>query len=125
MHVGIQVWSKFKTKSENKVLNLQKDEDIALIMNVGISISDVSNTFRPVATATAWAKCIMTEFFHQADQERKESLTITTNTLARDVCNIPKCQIAFISKSLNYPELKIFYRRGSGQHSSRLGCLAD
>ena len=66
-------------------------------MDICIKCADISNPAKPTEIAYDWSMAVMEEFFKQGDKERDLKLPVSKfMDRAKDIPNIPKCQIGFI-----------------------------
>jgi len=74
---------------------LEKKEDVLLVITYFVKCADMSNSSRPAALNRMWVDRVMSEFFDQGDLEREKSFDVTM-FYDRQKPNIPKCQTGFI-----------------------------
>eukprot|EP01084_Bolivina_argentea_P296501 510668_1 len=85
--------------NEDNEINTQsfmtRSEIRALLRNISVKVSDLSNPTRPLNIALLWTDRIITEFMEQGDKERLLGLPVTP-TMDRTRANIELSQLAFI-----------------------------
>eukprot|EP01135_Chromosphaera_perkinsii_P008448 Nk52_evm16s1360 gene=Nk52_evmTU16s1360 len=67
----------------------------ALLMNVLLKASDISNEVRPMDVSEPWVDCLLAEFFAQSDKEKLQGLPVAP-FMDRDKVTKPTAQIGFI-----------------------------
>jgi hypothetical protein len=76
-------------------LDLKDFKSRALLMDIAIKCSDISNVCKTSKLSLKWTALIMEEFFHQGDEEKKLGLPISP-LMDRHNTSVSKCQIGFI-----------------------------
>lgn len=74
---------------------MTRSEVRALLRNISLKVSDLSNPTRPLNIALLWTERIITEFHQQGDKERALGLSVTP-MMDRTKANIELSQLAFI-----------------------------
>jgi len=88
-----EILEAFKTKIEN--FDFQSEDHITSLKMILIKACDISNECRPVMISEAWVECLLEEYFHQSDKEKKDGLPIAP-FMDRDRVTKPSAQIGFI-----------------------------
>ncbi|KAJ3193320.1 High affinity cAMP-specific and IBMX-insensitive 3',5'-cyclic phosphodiesterase 9A [Irineochytrium annulatum] len=71
-------------------------EHKALLLQVIIKCSDISNEVRPTSVAEPWVDCLLSEFFSQSDREKLEGLP-TAPFMDREKVTKAGAQVGFIA----------------------------
>lgn len=87
--------SAFNAKVNVGNLDIDKSEDMTLLLQMLIKCADVSNPGKPLPLYTEWMNRIVEEFFRQGDRERALGLPISP-FMDRETPKIPKSQVNFI-----------------------------
>jgi len=88
-----EILEAFKAKIEN--FDFQSEDHITSLKMILIKACDISNECRPVMISEAWVECLLEEYFHQSDKEKKDGLPIAP-FMDRDRVTKPSAQIGFI-----------------------------
>ena len=83
-------------KRKESVLDLSKDEDKLLVMQMILKSGDLGHPSRVRQLHLTWSELITEEFFQQGDRERKNGMNVSA-MMDRHTCNIVTSQIGFIS----------------------------
>jgi len=107
-----EILDAFKQKLDN--FDYSSEDHLNTLKMILIKACDISNECRPIVVSEGWVECLMEEYFHQSDQEKKESLPVAP-FMDRDRVTKPTAQIGFIKyvllplfEALNklYPEVE-------------------
>jgi len=88
-----EILEAFKAKIDN--FDFQSEDHITSLKMILIKACDISNECRPVMISEAWVECLLEEYFHQSDKEKKDGLPIAP-FMDRDRVTKPNAQIGFI-----------------------------
>ena len=83
-------------KRKESILDLSKDEDKLLVMQMILKSGDLGHPSRVRHLHLTWSELITEEFFQQGDRERKNGMNVSA-MMDRHTCNIVTSQIGFIS----------------------------
>lgn len=107
-----EILDAFKQKLDN--FDYSSEDHLNTLKMILIKACDISNECRPIQVSEGWVECLMEEYFHQSDQEKKECLPVAP-FMDRDRVTKPTAQIGFIKyvllplfEALNklYPEVE-------------------
>ena len=83
-------------KRKESILDLSKDEDKLLVMQMILKSGDLGHPSRVRHLHLTWSELITEEFFQQGDRERKNGMNVSA-MMDRHTCNVVTSQIGFIS----------------------------
>ena len=83
-------------KRKESILDLGKDEDKMLVMQMVLKSGDLGHPSRVRHLHLTWSELVCEEFFMQGDRERKNGMNVSA-MMDRSTCNIVTSQIGFIS----------------------------
>jgi len=107
-----EILDAFKQKVDN--FDFSSEDHLTSLKMILIKACDVSNECRPFMISEHWVECLLEEYFHQSDKEKKDGLPIAP-FMDRDRVTKATAQIGFIRfvllplfESLNtlFPELE-------------------
>lgn len=88
-----EILSAFKEKLD--AFDFKSKDHLTSLKMILIKACDISNECRPVIISEAWVECLLEEYFHQSDMEKKDGLPIAP-FMDRDRVTKPSAQIGFI-----------------------------
>jgi len=88
-----EILDNFKQKLDN--FDYTSSDHLNTLKMILIKACDISNECRPVMVSEGWVECLMEEYFHQSDKEKRDSLPVAP-FMDRDRVTKPTAQIGFI-----------------------------
>lgn len=88
-----EILDSFKQKLND--FSFKNDDHINSLKMILIKACDISNECRPLIVSEAWVECLLEEYFHQTDKEKKDGLPIAP-FMDRDLVTKATAQIGFI-----------------------------
>lgn len=87
-----QILNKFKAKISQGNLKLEEATDRAMVLEMAIKCSDLSNPTRPLDQSVKWSYKVMEEFFNQGEREKLLGIPVS-QFMDKSTTNIPKWYI--------------------------------
>lgn len=129
-----EILDAFKQKVDN--FDYSNEDHVNNLKMILIKACDISNECRPIVVSEGWVECLMEEYFHQSDMERRDSLPVAP-FMDRDRVTKATSQIGFIryvllplfeALALLFPDLDevaVMNLRQSMAHYERLKEIDD
>jgi len=88
-----EILDNFKQKLDN--FDYSSEDHLNTLKMILIKACDISNECRPIMVSEGWVDCLLEEYFHQSDKEKKDALPVAP-FMDRDRVTKPTAQIGFI-----------------------------
>jgi len=88
-----EILDNFRQKID--AFDYSSEDHLNTLKMILIKACDISNECRPIMVSEGWVDCLMEEYFHQSDKEKRDQLPVAP-FMDRDRVTKPSAQIGFI-----------------------------